>query len=95
MDECLGVISEYPCSWLNQTSWLLEIEFLRLHVGSWIKVEGPSLSGVGDQAGIFVDLRRTDIIVNSQQSELLTAQEKQMKMLQITGGKLTSSPEKY
>lgn len=55
-DGCLGVISEYPCSWSNQTSWLLEIKLLRLHVGSWIKVEGSSLSSVGDQAGIFVNL---------------------------------------
>lgn len=52
------VITEYPCSWLNQTPWLLEIELLCLHVGSWIKVEGPSLSGVGDQAGIFINLEK-------------------------------------
>lgn len=51
-----GVIREYPCSWLNQTSWLLEIKLLRLHVGSWIEVEGSSLSGVRDQAGIFINL---------------------------------------
>lgn len=54
-----GVITEYPCSWLNQTSWLLEIELLCLHAGSWIKVEGSSLSGVRDQAGIFINLKRT------------------------------------
>lgn len=61
-----GVI-EYLCSWLKQTSRLLEIEFLCLHVGSWIKVERPALSGVWDQAGVFIDLERTDIfIVKSQ-----------------------------
>lgn len=54
-----GVITEYPCSWLNQTSWrfffsfflFLEIE-LCLHVGGRIEVEGPPLGGLGDQAGI-------------------------------------------
>lgn len=74
------VITEYPCSWLNQTSWLLEIKLLRLHVGSWIKVEGPPLSSVGVKAGIFVNLKKTDI-VRSQQSTLLTEREKRMKIL--------------
>lgn len=55
-----GVITEYPCSWLNQTSWLLEIKLLCLHVGGWIKIEGSSLSGFRDQAGIFINLYRTD-----------------------------------
>lgn len=47
-----------------------------MHVGGWIKVEGPALSGVRDQAGVFINLKRGDIIVKSQQSELVTEQEK-------------------
>lgn len=75
MDECLGLISEYPCSWLNQTSWLLEIIFLRLHVGCRIKVEGPALSGFRDQAGVFINLKRGDTIVKSPKSEVAAEQE--------------------
>lgn len=57
-----GVIREYPCCWLNQTSWPLEIKLLCLHVRSWIKVEGSSLSGFRDQTGIFINLKTTHIM---------------------------------
>lgn len=53
-----GVIIEYPCCWLKQTSWLLEVKLLCLHVRSWIEVEGSSLSGFGDQTGIFINLKK-------------------------------------
>lgn len=39
--------------------FFLEIKLFRLHVGSWVKIEGPSLGGIRDQAGIFIDLPRT------------------------------------
>lgn len=60
-----GVITEYPCSWLIQTSWLLEIKLLCLHVRSWIKVEGPPLSGVWDQAGIFINIISWKVLINN------------------------------
>ena len=89
-----GVITEYPCSWLNQTFWRLEIKLLCLHVGSWIKVEGPSLSGIGDQAGIFINLKRTNNIVKSQPKKVVYRTGKTEEELDFCG-KLTSSPEKY
>lgn len=45
---------------------LLEIKLLRLHVGSWVKVKGPALGGVGDQPGVFIDLKEDRECVRSQ-----------------------------
>lgn len=89
MDECLGLISEDPSSCLNPTSRPLEIEFLCLHVGSRIKVEGPALC-VWDQGGIFINLERTDVTVTG------TPEHWQTTPIDASAAKiLTSSPEKY
>lgn len=68
-----GVIIEYPCCWLKQTSWLLEVKLLCLHVRSWIEVEGSSLSGFRDQTGIFINLKTThrEITVQEKQTNIL------------------------
>lgn len=62
-----------------------EIEFLCLHVGGRIKVEGPTLC-VWDQVGIFINLWRTDISQRIGGKNDANAS---------TGEILTSSPEKY
>lgn len=60
-----GVITEYPCNWLNQTSWFLEIKLLCLHVGSWIKIEGSSLSSFRNQARIFINIVSWKVLINN------------------------------
>lgn len=62
-----------------------EIEFLCLHVGGRIKVEGPTLC-VWDQVGIFINLQRTEISQRNAGKSDANAP---------TGEILTSSPEKY
>lgn len=90
MDECLegggglfrgaeGPKSQYPCSWLKCTiRGSSEIELLCLHVGSRVEAERSSLSGFGDQAGIFVNLEGVDETrdVRSGQREEATREER-------------------
>lgn len=106
MDECLGVggefegagerggqKSEYPCSWLKCTiRGSSEIELLCLHVGSRVEAERSSLSGFGDQVGIFVNLEGVD---ETRDVRRETGAERGGHMRGKAGRELTSSPEKY
>jgi len=87
MDECLGWWQSTRAAGRSKHPGFLEIKLLRLHVGSGVKVEGPFLSGVRDQAGIFINLETKDTLC-----EITAEQEKHNKM---AAGELTSSPEKY